>query len=408
MSQIKPMIDVSDLEVTAAVNMIIEHAIRIKASDLFINSNEDFVAVQVRTLGLMRPLCIVSQDKGKHFLAHIKAMASMDISEFRRPLDGRWIHETDKGDVVDLRINMIPTMHGVDMALRLLARSTGLYSVDGLGLDEQEHRHCTNMLSSPSGMILCTGPTGSGKTTTLYACLQHLNNGQRKINTIEDPIEYSIEGLRQSQINPRIGVGFSDLLRSVLRQGPDIIMIGEIRDSETAQTAVRAANSGHLVLATLHAPIAAAAVDSLRALGVHPHFLSAALRGVISQRLVRTLCSECKISFDLSDAPHTFEDVRKWLGPDEGKVLFAPKGCKACNMQGYAARTGVFEVMQVQRDLRLMIARECSTNELRAQAIKDGMMELRHSALLKVARGETSTEEVFRVIPAEHLLKVDD
>src|SRR4029079_11644645 len=195
--------------------------------------------------------------------------------------------------------------------------------------------------------------------------------------------------------------------RIVLLQSPDVIMIGEIRDEETARTAVHAANSGILVFATLHAPSASSAVQSMRALGVYTHFLASGLKGVVAQRLVRTLCPKCKVSFDLADAPHTFDDVRPWLGADEGKALFAPRGCEACNMTGYSARTGVFEIMPITKDLRDLVSDGKSPREIRAKAVEQRMAEFRPAALLKVARGETSTEEVFRVIPAEHMMMDD-
>jgi type II secretory ATPase GspE/PulE/Tfp pilus assembly ATPase PilB-like protein len=274
-------------------------------------------------------------------------------------------------------------------------------------MNKDQFNHYTNMIQSPSGLILITGPTGSGKTATLYASLMRLNDGRKKINTIEDPVEYAIDGLRQSQVNPLIELGFSELLRGVLRQSPDVIMIGEIRDPETARTAVHAANSGILVLATLHAPSASHAVQSMRALGVHNHFLANSLRGVVAQRLVRTFCPKCRVGIDLADAPHTFDEVRPWLGPDEGKMLYMPKGCDACNMTGYTARTGVFEVMPITKSIRSLISEGAPARDIRVKAIEEKMAEFRHTALLKVARGETSTEEVFRVIPTEHLM-LDD
>jgi type II secretory ATPase GspE/PulE/Tfp pilus assembly ATPase PilB-like protein len=260
------------------------------------------------------------------------------------------------------------------------------------------------MIDAPAGLVLMTGPTGSGKTATQYAALLRLNDGRRKINTIEDPVEYLVDGIRQSQVNPSVDLGFSELLRAVLRQSPDIIMVGEIRDAETAQIAVHAANSGTLVFATVHAASAPGAVQSMRSLGVHSHFLANALRGVVSQRLVRTFCEACRVSFDLSDAPHTFEEVKPFLSDGEGAALYAPRGCEACNAEGYAARTGVFEVMSITRTLREVISDGASAGDIRASAVEDGMLEFRHAALLKVARGLTSVEEVFRVIPPEHLL----
>jgi type II secretory ATPase GspE/PulE/Tfp pilus assembly ATPase PilB-like protein len=267
----------------------------------------------------------------------------------------------------------------------------------------RDYNHLVQLLSNSSGLLLVTGLAGSGKTTTLYACLRDLNTGERKINTIEDPIEYAIDGLRQSQVNMKLDIGFAELLRSVLRQAPDVIMIGEIRDAETADTAVRAANSGHLVLATLHAPVAAGAIQSMLRLGVHSHFLSSSLLGVIAQRLMRTLCPKCKVAFDMSQAPHTFEEVRPWLESGQGENLYGPKGCRDCYMTGYAGRTGVFEVLSVTGGIRKLIDDKASTHVIRKKALEEGLIEFRHSAMLKVAQGETSIEEVIRVVPSEYL-----
>lgn len=399
------MIDVSSLTPERAVEQLIGRAVEMEASDLFFVSNEQHVAVLVRHWGIVRPISVLSNDHGKRCLSHIKANSGMDLSEKRRPGDGRWIFErTDADGTVDIRINVIPTMYGEDFAMRLLARGNELYDVEQLGMTHDQLQAYLQMISSPSGLILITGPTGSGKTATLYASLKKLNDGKRKINTIEDPIEYAIDGLRQSQVNPAIDLTFSELLRSVLRQSPDTIMLGEIRDEETCRTAVRAANSGILVFATLHAASASAAVQSMLSLGAHPHFLSTALRGVVAQRLVRTLCPKCRASFDLSDAPHTFDDVRPWLSPGEGKTLFAPRGCDECNQSGYAGRNGVFEVMPMSKSLRALISTGATSAKIRELALKEKMLEFRSAALLKVARGATSTEEVFRVIPSEHML----
>jgi general secretion pathway protein E len=404
-SEQTPMIDVSRLPVESAVTKLIAYAVMLPASDLFFSSDTRAVNVGVRHLGMVQQIASIPIEPGRKFISHIKALAGMDVSEKRRPQDGRWLHNAEGGSTVDLRVNMVPTLHGEDLALRILSRDSNLYKLPELGLLPDQLNILKELLDRPSGLILITGPTGSGKTATLYAAMQHLNNRARKINTIEDPIEYAVDGIRQSQVNPQVDLGFAKLLRSVLRQSPDVIMIGEIRDPETAETAVRAANSGQLVFATIHAPIAAGAVQSMRGLGVHPHFLSTALLGVISQRLVRTLCNECKTPFDLSIAPRTFDEVRPWLAADEGHTLFAPKGCMACQMSGYGGRTGVFEIMRLSRRLRDLIGDGRSTQEIRNEAVTERMLEFRQSALLKVARGITSTEEVFRVIPTEHLLE---
>ncbi|MEM9019904.1 MAG: GspE/PulE family protein [Planctomycetota bacterium] len=404
------MIDVADLPVEQAVDKIIDHAVQLGASDLFILANEQFFSVQMRHLGIIRPLSIVGSDQGRRFAQHIKAQAAMDVAEHRFPADGRWIYENlpegedDKEQeqhTVDLRISTIPTLYGEDMVIRLLSRNMGLFGLDELGFTDRELGSVKLMLDSPGGLILCCGPTGSGKTATLYAALRALHDGTRKINTIEDPIEFAIEGFRQSQIRPGIDLTFGDLLKGVLRQSPDIIMIGEIRDELTARTAVHAANSGHLVLSTIHAPVAAAAIESMRSLGVNNHFLATALRGVISQRLVRTLDPERRVEYDIEHAPEVYEPVKHLLKEGEGTKFYAPGAGE--NHTGYLSRTGVYEVMAMSSTLRELVASGAHTGAIRKQALSSGMLDFKSNALLKVARGITSIEEVFRVIPSEYL-----
>jgi type II secretory ATPase GspE/PulE/Tfp pilus assembly ATPase PilB-like protein len=381
---------------------LIEHAARLRFSDLFFISNEDNVEVAGRHLGLLRPVGALSLDVGRRCISYVKTSADMNISERRRPMDGRWLFSRASGHRLDLRINTIPTLHGEDCTLRILDQQHRLLAIDQLGLDPLMHSELVRLLASPSGLILVTGPTETGKSTTLYACLSHLNNGERKINTIEDPIEYSIRGIRQSQVNNKIGLTFDELLRGVLRQAPDVIMIGEIRDSETALTAVRASLSGHLVLSTLHAPVASAAIHSMLRLDVHSHLLATSLLGVVSQRLLRTLCPHCKQGFELP-ASHLFEEVRERLEPGEGEALYGPVGCPECHHTGYAARTGVFEMLRVGGGIRGLIDERATTSAVRRKAVEEGLIEFRQSALIKLARGETSIEEVVRVLPTEYL-----
>jgi type II secretory ATPase GspE/PulE/Tfp pilus assembly ATPase PilB-like protein len=387
-----------------ATAILFEYAASLPASDVFFQTNEEGVAVAVRYLGFPKVVASLPRDEGRRLMGHIKALAGMDISTRLRPEDGRWVHPLAGGRMVDLRINAIPTMYGEDMAVRLLDRELGLLGLEHLGLARQDLSKLRSMLASPGGLILVTGPTGSGKTTTLYACLQVLNDGTRKINTIEDPVEYALEGVRQSQVNLRMELDFPELLRSVLRQAPDVIMVGEIRDPITAETAVRAANSGHLVLATLHAATAPGAADSMLAMGVHPHFLSSGLLGILAQRLVRTLCPKCKLSVDISESPLTFEEVRKLLQPGQGHAIYTAHGCPECRQEGFVGRTGVFEVLRVSREVRRLIAERRTVREIREQAVKEGMLDVRRAALLKVAEGATSAEETLRAIPSEHLL----
>jgi type II secretory ATPase GspE/PulE/Tfp pilus assembly ATPase PilB-like protein len=395
-------LDVGGKEPEQAVPELIEHAAKLHVSDLFFITNERNVEVACRHLGVLRAVGSLNLDIGRRCISYIKTLADMNISERRRPMDGRWLFSRKSGQRLDLRINTIPTLHGEDCTLRILDQAHRLLSIDQIGLETYLYNQMVRLLASPSGLILVTGPTETGKSTTLYAGLSYLNNGERKINTIEDPIEYSIQGIRQSQVNTKIGLTFDELLRGVLRQAPDVIMIGEIRDPETAQTAVRAAASGHLVLTTLHAPVAAAAIHTMLRLDVHPHLLATSLLGVISQRLLRTLCPRCRQTFEVP-SPRVFEEIQHLLQPGEGQSLCGPGGCVECFMTGYAGRTGVFEMLRVTPDIRQLIDERATTQAIRQKAIEGGMIEFRQSALVKVAQGQTSIEEVIRVMPAEYL-----
>lgn len=402
----RPLLDVHRMQPEVAVAFLVEHAVGISASDLFFLSDEGHVTVKVRHLGMVHEIAHVPNELGKRCLSYIRANASIDLTEKRRPLDGRWIYrKPDGGSVIDLRISTIPSMYGEDMALRILVRSHAMLSLDKLGMTTAQLQTYQAMATSPSGLILITGPTGSGKTATLYSTLIRLNDGTKKINTIEDPIEYAIEGLRQSQVHPQIELGFAELLRAVLRQSPDVIMIGEIRDQETARTAVHAANSGVTVFATLHAPSTATAVQAMRAYGVHNHFLASGLRGIVSQRLVRTLDPATRVAYDLTESPDTFAEVKHLLAPGEGAKLYAARPAESNQFTGYTGRTGVFEVLQVTPKIRNLISEGAAAREIRARAIEEKMLEFRLSALLKVAQGQTTMEEIFRVIPTEHLLE---
>jgi len=397
-----PIGAVIEQEPAQALDVIVRYAIESSASDLFLLSDENDTKLAVRRLGIVQQLGVMPKEHGRQLQNYVKATAGIDLAERRKPAEGRLIYETLNRHI-DLRLNFIPTLFGEDMSARLLDRQFGLRTVDQLGLSRHEHSNLTAILNSPSGLILVTGPTGTGKTTTLYACIQYLNNGARKINTIEDPIEYAVAGVRQSQTNLRIGVDFPELLRFILRQSPDVVMIGEIRDEETAHTAVRAANSGHLVLATLHAPVAAGAIASMLALGANKFFLASCLLGVVAQRLVRVLCPDCRVAYDITESPETFEEIRPLLEPGLGSFIYGPSGCERCYRQGYSSRCGVFEIMTFNQEMRRMIIEGCSSEQLQAKGIEHGMVEFRRAALLKVAQGVTSTEEILREVPAAYL-----
>ena len=384
------------------LSAIIERAADLHVSDLFLLAEETGLRVAFRRMGGIETVAALPLETGRSVVTLLKAEAGIDLGDRRRPHEGRRIQAV--GDrVIDLRINIIPTLYGEDVTARLLDRKFGLRTLEQIGLTRIELNKMQAMLSNPSGLILVTGPTGTGKTTTLYAAVQYLNDGTRKINTLEDPVEYAVAGLRQSQANTKVGLDFPELLRNVLRQSADVIMIGEIRDEETAATAVRAANSGTVVLSTLHSPVAAGAVQSMAALGVNRYFLSNCLLGVVAQRLVRTLCPKCRVAYDISESPDTFSDVQSFLEPGFGTYIFGPGSCEACMQQGYSGRTAIVELMVFNKALRQLVAKGCSSEELQTFAVQQGMLEFRRSAMVKVAMGVTSTEEILRELPTDQL-----
>jgi type II secretory ATPase GspE/PulE/Tfp pilus assembly ATPase PilB-like protein len=391
-------VDLSGFSPELAVLLLIDYAVRIGASDLFFSSNESHVEVSARHLGIIKSLARLRNEMGVRCMTHIKAMAGIKFDERRRPQDGRWVRRYASGRTVDLRLNTMPTLYGDSFAIRVLDRDSLLRPLDALGLVGPQLGLLLSWLQSPSGLILVTGSTGAGKTTTLYSCLQHLNDGRRKIHTIEDPVEYAIEGLRQSQVDEINGPDYQQLMRSVLRQGPDVVMIGEIRDQAAAETAVRAANSGHLVFATTHAPFASGAIQSMLSMGIHPHFLCTSLLGVVGQRLLRTLCPESKVPVDLSHAPRTFEEVQDYLQAGEGQIVYAA-GKDDNGNEGFSGRTGVFELLQPSAGIRTLIYDGRSAGEISRCALDEGLIGMRRAALIKVAQGITSFDEILRVVP---------
>lgn len=393
---------INEQEPREALDIVLRHAVQLGASDVFFHCNPNHYVVSVRRLGTVQQLVVLSGDSGIQAVNLIKSSAGMDLSERRQPQDGRWVHQVDEQSVT-CRVNSIGTLHGEDVVLRVLPTAGSHKKLDQLGFVGDQLQNLKSMLNSGSGLLLVTGPTGAGKSTTLYACLEHLNNGTRAINTLEDPIEHVIKGIRQSQIQPKIGLGFLELLRGVLRQSPDTIMIGEIRDEETARTAVRAANSGHLVLTTLHSPLAAGAVQSMLAFGVNPYFLSNCLLGIVAQRLIRELSDESKQMFDVSHSPETFAEIKSYLEPGEGNVIYGPDESDTSSLGGYVAQSGLFEILMVDRQMKELIAAGSSATTIHAAAKEKGMLDFSRSALLKVAKGRTGVEEMGRVIPTLEL-----
>jgi type II secretory ATPase GspE/PulE/Tfp pilus assembly ATPase PilB-like protein len=393
---------INTLEPRAALDVILKQAVERRVSDLFIQPNNGHCVISVRQMGSIRQLVVVSAELGIQMVNLIKSSAGMDLAERRHPLDGRWTHSIDDVNF-DFRINSIGTLSGEDLVLRLLPTGGARIGLEELGLVGSQFSDLRSMLNSGSGLVLVTGPVGAGKSTTLYACLEYLNDGKRMINTLEDPIEQVIKGVRQCQVQPKIGLGFLELLRGILRQSPDVIMIGEIRDEETAKTAVRAANSGHLVLATLHSPLAAGAVQSMLAFGVNPFFLSNSLIGILAQRLVRILSPESRKMYDISHSPDTFKEVQQFLDAGEGHVIYGPDESDPKSQDGYVGQTGLFEVLMVNRKIRGLIASGADAAQISRAAVERGMIDFRRAALLQTAKGVTGIEEIGRVVPAADL-----
>jgi type IV pilus assembly protein PilB len=320
-------------------------------------------------------------------------MADLDIAETRLPQDGR-IELTVGGRAVDLRVSTLPTMFGESTVMRILDRSVVSLSLDNLGLLPEVKQRLRRFVDLPHGIVLVTGPTGSGKTTTLYAMLNEANKEDTKVITVEDPVEYDLEGIIQIPVNEEIGVTYASVLRTILRQDPDVILVGEIRDKETAQTAIEASLTGHLVFSTLHTNDAASAVTRLIDIGIEPFLLTATVQGILAQRLVRRVCKECKAFYEPAD------DVLRRLGlaADQvvGKKFAHGKGCAACNFTGYRGRMAITEILDIDDRLREMILQGASTTTLHAAAIETGLATLRENGLQAIFDGHTSVEEVLR------------
>lgn len=380
------------------VGLLVSHALRMKASDLFFSSNENEIVVTVRQLGIIKTIASLPVALGRACISNLRAMSSMNFVDRKHPQDGRWVFNPGNGPVVDLRLNALPTLHGEAIAIRILERGSHLQNLESLGFEGPQLGTVVSMMQSNSGLILVTGPTGSGKTTTMYACLHYLNDGRRKIHTIEDPVEYSVLGLHQTQVDAAHGGDFADMLRGIIRQGPDVIMIGEVRDRPTAETAVRAANSGQLVFASLHASVAATAIQSILNLGVSSYFLCTSLLGVICQRLARTLPIDSRVPIDLSGQPDAFDEVRPWLEQGHRHIAYAAAGDSQPN-EGYIGRIGVFEVMSMTPTIRRLVGESRPASEIQTAAVDEGMLDFRRAALLKVAHGFTSFDEMQRILP---------
>jgi general secretion pathway protein E len=388
----------SGAPVVRAVNDLLEKAVELRASDIHIEPFTTGLTVRMRIDGLLRPVTAPAGVLPQAVLSRIKIIASLNIAERRLPQDGAARVKAGRTDV-DIRVAIMPTQHGESAVIRILPKDRGLLITDKLGFSAPDEAKLRRLIKLPHGMIVITGPTGSGKTTTLATILSILNEPSRKILTIEDPVEYEIPGINQSQVKPAIGLTFANALRSFVRQDPDVIMVGEVRDSETAHVAVHAALTGHLVLTTLHTETAAAAVPRLLDLGLEGYLLRSTLRAVIAQRLVRQLCERCKTPKQLSAADLADDPRLSTLGFKSGDTMHAPCGCERCGGTGYRGRLGVFELLELDNELRELIGERTDGLKIDQTAIKNGMTTMLDDGIAKCRAGLTSPAEILRVTP---------
>jgi len=386
----------SGAPIVRAVNDLLEKAMELRASDIHIEPFRNDLVVRMRVDGLLRAVAAPSSALPQALISRIKILSGLNIAERRLPQDGAARLRVARSEI-DIRVATMPTQHGESAVLRLLPRDRGLLELVRLGLSENDESRMKRLLSLPHGMIIITGPTGSGKTTTLATMLSILNQPTRKILTIEDPVEYELNGVNQSQVKPGIGLTFATALRAFVRQDPDVIMVGEIRDAETANIAIHAALTGHLVLTTLHTETAAAALPRLLDLGVEGFLLKSTLRATIAQRLVRVLCDRCKTKKQLN-ANDIGEDPRfAALGFNPGDTVYEPHGCDRCGGTGYRGRNGIFEIIEMTGGVRDLITEHTDSEVIHRAAVKAGMMTMVEDAIAKCRTGVTSAAEILRV-----------
>jgi type IV pilus assembly protein PilB len=388
--------EASEQPVVRLVNQLIEEAVRQRATDIHIEPQGRHVRVRYRVDGVLLTKGQLPDHVLPQVVSRIKIMGLMDIAERRQAQDGSFQANIDRRPI-DIRVSTIPSFYGEKVVLRLLDKSAPIYDLDKLGMSAGNLERLQRIIKRPQGIFLLTGPTGSGKSTTLYAILNQLNNEQVNVLTIEDPVEYQIAGITQVQVNPRAGVTFASALRHFLRQDPDIMMVGEIRDEDTARIAVQAALTGHFVLSTLHTNDAMGAITRLMDMRIEPYLLASALEGVAAQRLVRVLCSRCR-----RPDPYSLEELRAKFGESspEGEY-FRPVGCDFCNYTGYRGRAAIFEIAQITEELRPLIINRAPHHAMKERAVMEGMRTLFQDGLEKASRGVTSLAEVERVVQIE-------
>ena len=379
--------------VVKLVDQLLLKGVKLGSTDIHIEPDENTVRTRFRVDGILHQGPALPKSLQSTLIARLKVMSNINISESRLPQDGRFRFYMGKRQI-DLRLSTLPTIHGENVVMRLLDKGKMLLSLDKLGLTPRNLELFQNAISRPNGVILVTGPTGSGKTTTLYSALSYINNSDRKIVTLEDPVEYEIPLIRQAQINVRAGFTYAAGMRSILRQDPDVILVGEVRDAETAEIAVQAAMTGHLVFSTLHTNDSAGAFPRLIDMGIESFLVSSSVICVVSQRLIRKICPKCKVEYQ-----PTHEDLHK-LGldnKDRKYKFYEGKGCDYCNSTGYLGRCAIYEILHVSPRIEKLILERADGSEIRETAVEEGMMTLLHDALVKAVNGQTSIQEVLRV-----------
>ncbi|HNE90220.1 MAG TPA: type II secretion system ATPase GspE [Agitococcus sp.] len=379
-----------DAPIIRLINALLSEAIRLSASDIHIEAFEKRLSVRMRVDGMLREIVQPRRELAPLLVSRIKVMAKLDIAEKRVPQDGR-ISLRLAGREVDVRVSTLPANHGERVVMRLLDKQAGRLDIGHLGLQATDHKRLRDLIHKPHGIILVTGPTGSGKTTTLYASLTELNDNSRNILTVEDPIEYQLEGIGQTQVNTKVDMTFARGLRAMLRQDPDVVMVGEIRDKETAEIAVQASLTGHLVLSTLHTNTAVGAVTRLQDMGIEPFLLASSLLGVVAQRLVRVLCASCRQGVTADEEECTLLGVSPQFAP----TIYRPVGCEKCNFNGYRGRLGIYELVVIDDNMRRLIHSHAGEHELEAHA-RTMSSSIRADGIRKVLKGITTLEEVVR------------
>jgi type IV pilus assembly protein PilB len=390
--------DIDDTRIVQLVDNIIENSARYRASDIHIETRENDIRVRFRIDGKLIDFQILPVSIATPLISRIKIMGNMDIAESRRPQDGRILFEL-KNDRLDLRVSTYPTLYGEKSVLRLLNISEAMHDLDGLGFEKDILNQFEDMLIGGEGIVLVSGPTGSGKTTTLYSTLNKMDKPDVNIVTIEDPIEFDLDNINQAQVNRRSGVTFASALRAILRQDPDIIMVGEVRDEETVELAIRAALTGHLVFSTIHTNDSAAGFTRLLNWGMEPFLITSTVKGILSQRLVRKLCKECREKHMVKPE----ELTRFGLEVDESMEFYRAVGCLSCRNTGYRGRVGLFELIRMNNKIADLVMEQQPGHVIRDQAIKSGMFSLIHDGLIKAQRGDTSLQEILETLGSERI-----